>query len=104
MPIAGQEAVPVTPEQDEDAKPIPVDDSIFSPPIDVRNLVPLEPDEEPKAKPPPEVPSWHVPPPVRNPNTMRIQSRPAEETSPQSAVPVEQPPRPRRSKSTPKTQ
>lgn len=83
-PIVVQETVPLKPDQDEDAKPIPVDDSLLPKPIEVENLVPLEPDEEARAQPIQEAPSWHVPPPIRNPAALGSQpAEPAEVSAPQ---------------------
>jgi len=76
------EALPVSSDEGEELKPIPVDDSPFPPPIHVEDLVPLEPDEQARAKPIQEVPSWHVPPPVRNPHAAPTESLPPESAPP----------------------
>jgi outer membrane protein assembly factor BamB len=76
------QAVPVSPEQDQDDKPIPVDESLLPPPIEVHNLVPLEPGEEQTPQPIQEAPSWQVPPPVRNPHAAKAPVRPSEGAPP----------------------
>jgi tetratricopeptide (TPR) repeat protein len=84
-------AISVSPEQDDDAKPIPVEESLLPPPIEVHNLVPLEPGEEDAAQPVHVAPSWQVPPPVRNPHATQV----APSTPPKAAaLPVTEPARP----------
>lgn len=84
------EAMPIRPEHDEDVKPIPVDFDV-PPPIDVENLVPLEPGEEERPKPVQEVTSWHVPPPVRNPNATTGSSQLPERVSSPPPEPADRP-------------
>jgi hypothetical protein len=84
-----REAIPINPEQSEEAKPIPVDESLLPPPIEVERLIPLEPEEEGRVQPARELPSWHVPPPVRNPNARAAASPPADQAAP---IPSEPPP------------
>jgi outer membrane protein assembly factor BamB len=79
--------VPLLSDQEEDLKPIPVDDSLLPPPIHVENLVPLEPDEQARLKPIQEVTSWHVPPPVRNPHAAPTEA---------ARTPESPPPKPKR--------
>ncbi|HLJ92864.1 MAG TPA: outer membrane protein assembly factor BamD, partial [Gemmataceae bacterium] len=95
-PIEVQEARHWQPEAEDDAKPIPVDPSLLPPPIEVENLVPLEPDEEARATPVQEAASWHLPPPVRNPDALH--TRPSEAETPPPAGRAETPAEPRRTR------
>jgi outer membrane protein assembly factor BamB len=97
--------VSVSPDQDPDDKPIPVDESLRPPPIEVYNLTPLDPGEEEIAKPIQEAPSWQVPPPVRNPNAPKAPSTPSEAAARPAThfAPAPAQPTVRKPKSAPKT-